>query len=71
MFIKNFMDFFEINKKVFWWLYKLISELEELEGENEENVLMEFGICLRKVKCVVVFIDKELYGEIYINFKDN
>ena len=32
---------------------------------------MEFGICLRKVKCVVVFIDKELYGEIYINFKDN
>nr|YP_010589862.1 hypothetical protein PEX89_pgp008 [Menkea sphaerocarpa]WAB48689.1 hypothetical protein [Menkea sphaerocarpa] len=69
--IKNFIDFHEINKKVPRWSYKLISELEEVEGENEENVPMEPGIRSRKAKRVVVFTDKEPYNEIYTNLKDN
>nr|QKK51575.1 Ycf1.2 [Yinshania henryi] len=69
--IKNFIDFHEINKKVPRWSYKLISELEELEGENEENVPMEPGIRSRKAKRVVVFTDKEPHNEIYTNLKDN
>nr|YP_010634309.1 hypothetical chloroplast RF1 [Rorippa teres]WBQ43825.1 hypothetical chloroplast RF1 [Rorippa teres] len=68
--IKNFMDFHEITKKVPRWSYKLISELEELEGENEENVTMEPGIRSRKAKRVVVFTDKEPHNEIYTNLKD-
>nr|YP_009540690.1 hypothetical protein [Ricotia lunaria]AYQ22700.1 hypothetical protein [Ricotia lunaria] len=69
--IKNCIDFHEINKKVPRWSYKLISELEQLEGENEENVLMEPGIRSRKAKRVVVFTDKEPHNEIYTNFKEN
>nr|YP_009893298.1 Ycf1.2 [Cardamine glanduligera]QKK39671.1 Ycf1.2 [Cardamine glanduligera] len=68
--IKNFRDFHEINKKVPRWSYKLISELEELEGENEENVTMEPGIRSRKAKRVVVFTDKEPHNEVYTNLKD-
>nr|WFF48306.1 Ycf1 [Lepidium ruderale] len=56
---KNFMDFHEINKKVPRWSYKLISELEELEGENEDNVPMEPGIRSRKGKRVVIFTDNQ------------
>nr|YP_009356499.1 hypothetical protein [Lepidium meyenii]AQV10661.1 hypothetical protein [Lepidium meyenii]QKE47412.1 hypothetical protein [Lepidium meyenii] len=56
---KNFMDFHEINKKVPRWTYKLISELEELEGENEDNVPMEPGIRSRKGKRVVIFTDNQ------------
>nr|YP_009897775.1 Ycf1.2 [Kernera saxatilis]QKK44496.1 Ycf1.2 [Kernera saxatilis] len=69
--IKNFIDFHEINKKVPRWSYKLTSELEELEGENEENVPTEPGIRSRKAKRVVVFTDKEPHNEIYTNLKDN
>nr|YP_009355994.1 hypothetical protein [Megadenia pygmaea]APO09318.1 hypothetical protein [Megadenia pygmaea] len=69
--IKNCIDFHEINKKVPRWSYKLISELEQLEGENEENVPMEPGIRSRKAKRVVVFTDKEPHNEIYTNLKDN
>nr|YP_009540265.1 hypothetical protein [Ricotia aucheri]AYQ22268.1 hypothetical protein [Ricotia aucheri] len=69
--IKNCIDFHEINKKVPRWSYKLISELEQLEGENEENVPMEPGIRSRKAKRVVVFTEKEPHNEIYTNLKDN
>nr|YP_009460397.1 Ycf1 [Cardamine oligosperma]AUT81609.1 Ycf1 [Cardamine oligosperma] len=68
--IKNFMDFHEIHKKVPRWSYKLISELEELEGENEENLTMEPGIRSRKAKRVVVFTDKEPHNEVYTTLKD-
>nr|QKK50973.1 Ycf1.2 [Tropidocarpum gracile] len=68
---KNFIDFLEINKKVPRWSYKLISELEELEGQNEENVPMEPGIRSRKAKRVVVFTDKEPHNEIYPNPQNN
>nr|YP_009540091.1 hypothetical protein [Heldreichia bupleurifolia]AYQ22094.1 hypothetical protein [Heldreichia bupleurifolia] len=69
--IKNFINFHKINKKVPRWSYKLISESEELEGENEENVPMEPGIRSRKAKRVVVFTDQEPHNEIYTNRKDN
>nr|YP_010187505.1 Ycf1.1 [Eutrema yungshunense]QZH78832.1 Ycf1.1 [Eutrema yungshunense] len=69
--IKNFMDFHEINKKVPRWSYKLTSESEELEGENEENVPTEPGLRSRKAKRVVVFTDKEPHNEISTNLKDN
>nr|YP_009898894.1 Ycf1.2 [Malcolmia maritima]QKK45702.1 Ycf1.2 [Malcolmia maritima] len=65
--IKNFIDFDEINKKVPRWSYKLISELEELPGENEEIVPREAGIRARKAKRVVVFTDK---AALYANLTD-
>nr|YP_009895894.1 Ycf1.2 [Smelowskia integrifolia]QKK42354.1 Ycf1.2 [Smelowskia integrifolia] len=69
--IQNFIDFMEIHKKVPRWSYKLTSESEELEGENEENVPTEPGLRSRKAKRVVVFTDKETHNEIYTNLKDN
>nr|YP_001123609.1 Ycf1 [Draba nemorosa]A4QL79.1 RecName: Full=Protein TIC 214; AltName: Full=Translocon at the inner envelope membrane of chloroplasts 214; Short=AtTIC214 [Draba nemorosa]BAF50434.1 hypothetical protein [Draba nemorosa] len=69
--IKNVIYFHEINKSVPQWSYKLTSELEELEGENEENVPTEPGIRSRKAKPVVVFTDKESHNGIYTNLKDN
>nr|YP_009895117.1 Ycf1.2 [Draba incana]QKK41577.1 Ycf1.2 [Draba incana] len=69
--IKNGIYFHEINKNVPQWSYKLTSELEELEGENEENVPTEPGIRSRKAKPVVVFTDKESHNGIYTNLKDN
>nr|AYQ22779.1 hypothetical protein [Ricotia isatoides] len=69
--IKNCIDFHEINKKVPRRSYKLISELEQLEGENEENVPKGPGIRSRKAKRVVVFTDNEPHNEIYTNRKDN
>nr|YP_009891396.1 Ycf1.2 [Aphragmus nepalensis]QKK37769.1 Ycf1.2 [Aphragmus nepalensis] len=69
--IKNLIDFQKIHKKVTRWSYKLTSELEELEGENEENVPTEPGIRSRKAKRVVIFTDKEPHNEIYTNLKDN
>nr|YP_009931968.1 Ycf1.2 [Leiospora pamirica]QNR90591.1 Ycf1.2 [Leiospora pamirica] len=69
--IKNFLNLHEIKKKVPRWSYKLKSELEELEAENEENVPTEPGIRSRKAKRVVVFTDKETHNEIYTNLKDN
>nr|YP_009897688.1 Ycf1.2 [Idahoa scapigera]QKK44322.1 Ycf1.2 [Idahoa scapigera]USW06656.1 Ycf1 [Idahoa scapigera] len=68
--IKNCISLHEINKKVPRWSYKLISELEALEGENEENVPTEPGIRSRKARRVVVFTDKEPHKEIYTNLKD-
>nr|YP_001123088.1 Ycf1 [Aethionema grandiflorum]A4QJQ8.1 RecName: Full=Protein TIC 214; AltName: Full=Translocon at the inner envelope membrane of chloroplasts 214; Short=AtTIC214 [Aethionema grandiflorum]BAF49913.1 hypothetical protein [Aethionema grandiflorum] len=70
--IKNFMDFHEIHKKVPRWSYKLRSDLEELEGENEETIpLEEPGIRARKAKRVVIFTDTEPHNEIYTNLKNN
>nr|YP_010009951.1 Ycf1.2 [Strigosella strigosa]QNR94886.1 Ycf1.2 [Strigosella strigosa] len=68
--IKNLLYLHEIKKKVPRWSYKLKSEFEELEGENEEIVPMEPGIRARKAKRVVVFTDKEPYDDIYINPRD-
>nr|YP_009232502.1 Ycf1 [Eutrema botschantzevii]AMA21489.1 Ycf1 [Eutrema botschantzevii] len=69
--LKNFLDFHDINKRVPRWSYKLTSESEELEGENEENIPTEPGLRSRKAKRVVVFTDTEPHNEIYINLNQN
>nr|YP_001123004.1 Ycf1 [Aethionema cordifolium]A4QJH4.1 RecName: Full=Protein TIC 214; AltName: Full=Translocon at the inner envelope membrane of chloroplasts 214; Short=AtTIC214 [Aethionema cordifolium]BAF49829.1 hypothetical protein [Aethionema cordifolium] len=71
MLSKNFLDVHEIHKKVPRWSYKLRSDLEELEGENEETIPMEPGIRARKAKRVVIFTDTEPHNEIYTNLKNN
>nr|YP_009409694.1 hypothetical chloroplast RF19 [Lobularia libyca]ASJ64775.1 hypothetical chloroplast RF19 [Lobularia libyca] len=67
-FIKNFIYFDEINKKVPQWSYKLISDLEEMEAEDEQSILAEPGIRSRKAKRIVVFTEKEMHNE---TFKEN
>nr|YP_010885432.1 Ycf1 protein [Xanthostemon chrysanthus]QXJ41004.1 Ycf1 protein [Xanthostemon chrysanthus] len=47
----------EISKKVPSWSYKLINDLEQQEGENEENVAEQHQIRSRKAKRVVIFTD--------------
>nr|YP_010018602.1 hypothetical protein RF1 [Primula gemmifera]QOJ48217.1 hypothetical protein RF1 [Primula gemmifera] len=47
----------EISKKVPRWLYKLINELEQQEGESEEEVPFDHEIRSRKFKRVVIFND--------------
>ncbi|XP_056164036.1 protein TIC 214 [Syzygium oleosum] len=47
----------EISKKVPPWSYKLINDLEQQEGENEENVAEDHQIRSRKAKRVVIFTD--------------
>nr|YP_009669950.1 Ycf1 protein [Salvertia convallariodora]YP_009669964.1 Ycf1 protein [Salvertia convallariodora]QCW95269.1 Ycf1 protein [Salvertia convallariodora]QCW95283.1 Ycf1 protein [Salvertia convallariodora] len=49
----------EIHKKVPRWSYKLIDDLEQQEGENEENVTEDHGIRSRKAKRVVIFTDNQ------------
>nr|YP_010180598.1 Ycf1 [Maerua crassifolia]QVD40017.1 Ycf1 [Maerua crassifolia] len=68
---KNFIDFIEINKKVPRWSYKLMNELEQLEGENEENVTTDPEIRSRKAKRVVIFTDNQTDNDIYTNIKDS
>nr|YP_010044286.1 hypothetical protein RF1 [Elaeocarpus braceanus]QPF22863.1 hypothetical protein RF1 [Elaeocarpus braceanus] len=49
----------EISKKVSRWLYKLINDLEQQEGENEENAAADHEIRSRKAKRVVIFTDNQ------------
>nr|YP_010281839.1 hypothetical chloroplast RF1 [Circaea alpina subsp. caulescens]UKH51218.1 hypothetical chloroplast RF1 [Circaea alpina subsp. caulescens] len=50
----------EITKKVPRWSYKLIDELEQQEGgENEEKIAADHEIRSRKAKRVVVFTDNQ------------
>nr|YP_010928003.1 Ycf1 protein [Gyrosphragma latipetala]WKK46966.1 Ycf1 protein [Gyrosphragma latipetala] len=50
----------EIGQKVPRWSYKLIDELEQEEGvENEENIAEDHEIRSRKAKRVVIFTDKQ------------
>nr|YP_010181862.1 hypothetical protein RF1 [Primula effusa]QVD44025.1 hypothetical protein RF1 [Primula effusa]QVD44108.1 hypothetical protein RF1 [Primula effusa] len=56
---KNIIGIKEISKKVPRWSYKLISELEQQEGEGEEEVPMDHEIRSRKFKRVVIFSDNE------------
>nr|YP_010743109.1 hypothetical chloroplast RF19 [Crateva religiosa]WES81969.1 hypothetical chloroplast RF19 [Crateva religiosa] len=69
--IKNFIDFNEINKKVPRWSYKLMNELEQLEGENDENVTTDPEIRSRKAKRVVIFTDNQPDNDIYTTIKDS
>nr|YP_010991643.1 Ycf1 protein [Strobilanthes dalzielii]WOX62036.1 Ycf1 protein [Strobilanthes dalzielii] len=47
----------EISKKVPRWSYKLISELEQQLGEEQEDIPIDYQIRLRKAKRIVVFTD--------------
>nr|UPX88227.1 hypothetical chloroplast RF1 [Excentrodendron hsienmu] len=58
----------EISKKVPRWSYKLIDDLEQQEGENEENVTAEHEIRSRKSKRVVIFTNNQANAD--TNTKD-
>nr|ADD30912.1 putative RF1 protein [Ximenia americana] len=61
----------KISKKVPRWSYKLIDELEQQEGENEEDVVVEdHEIRSRKAKRVVIFTDNQQNTDTYTNTKD-
>nr|YP_010567112.1 Ycf1 protein [Tofieldia ulleungensis]UZC33225.1 Ycf1 protein [Tofieldia ulleungensis] len=49
----------EIGKRVPRWSYKLISYLEEQEGETEEESTGDFGIRSRKAKLVAIYTEKD------------
>nr|YP_009319194.1 Ycf1 [Merianthera pulchra]APA18226.1 Ycf1 [Merianthera pulchra] len=59
----------EISKKVKRWSYKLIDDLEQQEGENEENVAEDHEIRSRKAKRVVILNDNKENND--INKKSN
>ncbi|YP_002720170.1 ycf1 (chloroplast) [Jatropha curcas] len=63
----------EISKQVPRWSYKLIDDLEQQEGENEENeenMAEDHEIRSRKAKRVVIFTDNQQNTETYNNTKD-
>nr|YP_009669877.1 Ycf1 protein [Saltera sarcocolla]QCW95196.1 Ycf1 protein [Saltera sarcocolla] len=47
----------EISKRVLRWSYKLIDDLEQEEGENEETLAEDHEIRSRKAKRIVIFTD--------------
>nr|YP_009352019.1 hypothetical chloroplast RF19 [Schoepfia jasminodora]AQW41736.1 hypothetical chloroplast RF19 [Schoepfia jasminodora] len=58
-----------ISKKVSQWTYKLIDEMDQKGGENEENMVAEdHEIRSRKAKRVVIFTDKQ--PNTYTNVED-
>nr|UDH55188.1 Ycf1 protein [Amorpha californica var. napensis] len=57
----------EISKKVPRWSYKLIDELEQLEGKNEAE---NFEIRSRKAKRVVILTNKSQNNDTYSDTRD-
>nr|ATV97074.1 hypothetical chloroplast RF1 [Eschweilera wachenheimii] len=57
---KKIIEKKEISKKVPRWPYKLINELEQQEGDNEEELPTDHQIRSRKAKRVVIFTDNRL-----------
>nr|QVX29474.1 hypothetical chloroplast RF1 [Leptolobium dasycarpum] len=57
----------EISKKVPRWSYKLIDELEQLEGKNETE---SYGIRSRKAKRVVIFTNNSQNDDTYSDTRD-
>nr|QGU84641.1 hypothetical chloroplast RF19 [Scolopia chinensis] len=49
----------KISKQIPRWSYKLIDDLEQQEGENEENAIEDHEIRSRKAKRVVIFTDNQ------------
>nr|YP_010320581.1 hypothetical chloroplast RF1 [Cleidion brevipetiolatum]UJJ83705.1 hypothetical chloroplast RF1 [Cleidion brevipetiolatum] len=68
--IKNSTGIKEKNKQVPRWSYKLIDDLEQEEGENEENMAEDHEIRSRKAKGVVIFTDNQENTDTYNNIKD-
>nr|YP_009765978.1 Ycf1 [Dialium schlechteri]QIS96338.1 Ycf1 [Dialium schlechteri] len=64
---KKFIGLKEISKKVPRWSYKLIDELEQMEGEKEAT---DHEIRSRKAKRVVIFTDNSKNGDTYTDTKD-
>nr|YP_009469397.1 hypothetical chloroplast RF1 [Byrsonima crassifolia]AVD96623.1 hypothetical chloroplast RF1 [Byrsonima crassifolia] len=60
----------EISKQVPRWSYKLIDDLEQQEGENEENVAEDHEIRSRKSKHVMIFTNNQEDTDIYNNPQD-
>nr|QWK46971.1 hypothetical protein RF1 [Ampelocera longissima] len=60
----------EISKKVPRWSYKLINELEQMEGETEESLVLDHEIRSKKCKRVVIFNNNLQNTNTYHNFKD-
>nr|QGU84384.1 hypothetical chloroplast RF19 [Casearia velutina] len=60
----------EISKKIPRWSYKLIDDLEQQEGENEENAAEGHGIRSRKAKRVVIYTDNQQNPDTYNNSKN-
>nr|WCD58827.1 hypothetical protein RF1 [Primula sp. WZ-2023a]WCD58910.1 hypothetical protein RF1 [Primula sp. WZ-2023a] len=54
---KNIVGIKEISKNVPQWSYKLITELEQEEGEGEDEAALDHEIRSRKFKQVVIFSD--------------
>nr|YP_009456120.1 Ycf1 [Momordica charantia]AUJ21887.1 Ycf1 [Momordica charantia] len=67
---QNSIGIREISKKVPVWSYKLIDELDQLEGENEESMSEDHEIRSRKAKRVVIFTDNLETSDTYTNTKD-
>nr|YP_010973496.1 hypothetical chloroplast RF1 [Ilex jingxiensis]WNR55212.1 hypothetical chloroplast RF1 [Ilex jingxiensis] len=56
---KNYIGINEISKKIPRWSYKLITDLEQQSGENQEGVPVDHQIRSRKAKRVVIFTSKK------------
>nr|YP_009760343.1 hypothetical chloroplast RF1 [Garcinia gummi-gutta]QIQ57146.1 hypothetical chloroplast RF1 [Garcinia gummi-gutta] len=64
---KNSTGVKEISKQISQWSYKLIDDLEQQEGENDENVSEDHEIRSRKSKRVVIFTDNQQNTDTYNN----
>nr|YP_010203883.1 photosystem I assembly protein Ycf1 [Gynostemma microspermum]UAM95898.1 photosystem I assembly protein Ycf1 [Gynostemma microspermum] len=67
---QNSIGIREISKKVPRWSYKLIDDLEQQEGENEESMAEDHEIRSRKAKRVVIFTHNLEKSDTYTNTKD-
>nr|YP_010395987.1 photosystem I assembly protein Ycf1 [Thladiantha nudiflora]UQJ74064.1 photosystem I assembly protein Ycf1 [Thladiantha nudiflora] len=67
---QNSIGIREISKKVPRWSYKLIDDLEQQEGENDESMAEDHEIRSRKAKRVVIFTDNLETNDTYTNTKD-
>nr|QJR53014.1 hypothetical protein RF1 [Herpetospermum pedunculosum] len=67
---QNSIGIREIRKKVPRWSYKLIDDLEQQEGENDESMAEDHEIRSRKAKRVVIFTDNLETSDTYTNTKD-
>nr|UDF84957.1 Ycf1 [Sophora molloyi] len=64
---KKYIGIKEISKKVPRWSYKLIDELQQLEGKNPAE---SYGIRSRKAKRVVIFTNNSQNDDTYSDTRD-
>nr|YP_009752542.1 Ycf1 protein [Trichosanthes tubiflora]QIT04938.1 Ycf1 protein [Trichosanthes tubiflora] len=68
---QNSIGLREISKKVPRWSYKLIADLEQQEGENDESMAEDHEIRSRKAKRVVIFTDNLETSDTYTTDTNN